>query len=100
MNSTSFRNNSKFESLLSKLQTFIDSAYKKNDDDLVKTITYVVEQIAEVGVENLAVADEQTIKVVQAVVAEVVDKETVNELSEEGIREFVNVKTVCIDPSE
>ena len=45
-------------------------------------LVVVVEQIAEVGVENLAVADEQTVKVVQAVVAEVVDTETVAELSE------------------
>ena len=46
-------------------------------------LVVVVVQVAEVGVENLAVADEQTVKVVQAVVAEVVDTETVEELSEE-----------------
>ena len=46
-------------------------------------LVVVVEQVAEVGVENLAVADEQTVKVVQAVVSEVVDTETVEELSEE-----------------
>jgi len=43
----------------------------------------VVEQVAEVSVQNLAVADEQTKKVVQAVVEEVTDVETVAELSEE-----------------
>ena len=48
-------------------------------------LVVVVEQVAEVGVENLAVADEQTVKVIQAVVAEVVDVETVEELSEEEV---------------
>ena len=43
----------------------------------------VVEQVAEVSVQNLAVADEQTKKVVQAVVEEVTDVETVAELTEE-----------------
>ena len=54
-------------------------------------LVVVVEQIAEVGVENLAVADEQTIKVVQAVVAEVVDTETVEELSEEEVEAVAEV---------
>ena len=54
-------------------------------------LVVVVEQIAEVGVENLAVADEQTVKVVQAVVAEVVDTETVAELSEEEVEAVAEV---------
>ena len=54
-------------------------------------LVVVVEQIAEVGVESLAVADEQTIKVVQAVVAEVVDVETVQELSEEEVQVVAEV---------
>ena len=54
-------------------------------------LVVVVEQIAEVGVENLAVADEQTIKVVQAVVAEVVDTETVAELSNEEVEAVAEV---------
>ena len=54
-------------------------------------LVVVVEQIAEVGVENLAVADEQTVKVVQAVVAEVVDTETVDELSEEEVEAVAEV---------
>ena len=49
----------------------------------VEELVVVVEQIAEVGVENLATADTQTVKVVQAVVAEVVDTEKVEELSDE-----------------
>ena len=54
-------------------------------------LVVVVEQIAEVGVENLAVADEQTVKVIQAVVAEVVDVETVEELSEEEVAVVADV---------
>ena len=49
----------------------------------VEELVVVVEQIAEVGVENLATADTQTVKVVQAVVAEVVDTEKVEELSDQ-----------------
>jgi hypothetical protein len=54
-------------------------------------LVVVVEQIAEVGVENLAVADEQTVKVIQAVVAEVVDVETVEELTEEEVEVVAEV---------
>ena len=54
-------------------------------------LVVVVEQVAEVGVENLAVADEQTVKVIQAVVAEVVDVETVEELSEEEVEVVADV---------
>ena len=54
-------------------------------------LVVVVEQIAEVGVESLAVADEQTVKVVQAVVAEVVDVETVEELTEEEVQVVAEV---------
>ena len=43
----------------------------------------VVEQVAQVSVQNLAVADEQTKQVVQAVVNEVTNVETVAELNEE-----------------
>ncbi len=48
-------------------------------------LVVVVEQVAEVGVKNLASADEQTVKVIQAVVTEVVNVETVEELSEEEV---------------
>ena len=54
-------------------------------------LVVVVEQVAEVGVENLAVADEQTVKVIQAVVAEVVDVETVEELTEEEVEVVAEV---------
>jgi len=54
-------------------------------------LVVVVEQVAEVGVENLAVADEQTVKVIQAVVTEVVNVETVEELSEEEVEAVAEV---------
>jgi len=54
-------------------------------------LVVVVEQVAEVGVENLAVADEQTVKVIQAVVSEVVDVETVEELTEEEVEVVAEV---------
>ena len=54
-------------------------------------LVVVVEQIVEVGVENLSSADEQTVKVIQAVVAEVVDVETVEELSEEEVETVAEV---------
>ena len=75
-------------------------AYEEELDEVIEEfveeleteeLVVVVEQIAEVGVENLAVADEQTIKVVQAVVAEVVDVETVEELSEEEVEAVAEV---------
>ena len=46
-------------------------------------LVVVVEQVAEVSIQNLAVADTQTQKVVQAVVSEVTSVETVAELNEE-----------------
>ena len=48
-------------------------------------LVVVVEQVADVGVENLASADKQTVKVIQAVVTEVVNVETVQELSVEEV---------------
>ena len=54
-------------------------------------LVVVVEQVAEVGVENLSSADEQTVKVIQAVVTEVVNVETVEELSEEEVEAVAEV---------
>ena len=48
-------------------------------------LVVVVEQVADVGVENLASADKQTVQVIQAVVTEVVNVETVEELSVEEV---------------
>ena len=69
-------------------------AYEEEIDEVIteyvqelatEEIVVVVEQVADVGVENLASADEQTVKVIQAVVTEVVNVETVEELSEEEV---------------
>lgn len=51
----------------------------------------VLEQVAEVSVQNLAVADEQTKQVVQAVVNEVTSVATVAELSEEELEVVAEV---------
>ena len=51
----------------------------------------VLEQVAEVSVQNLAVADEQTKQVVQAVVNEVTSVETVAELSEKELEVVAEV---------
>jgi len=69
-------------------------AYEEEIDEVIteyvqelatEELVVVVEQVADVGVENLASADEQTVKVIQAVVTEVVNVETVEELSIEEV---------------
>ena len=57
----------------------VEAVQELETDELVD----VVEQVAQVSVQNLAVADEQTKQVVQAVVNEVTNVETVAELNEE-----------------
>jgi len=57
----------------------VEAVQELETDKLVE----VVQQVAQVSVQNLAVADEQTKQVVQAVVNEVTNVETVAELNEE-----------------
>jgi hypothetical protein len=57
----------------------VEAVQELETDELVE----VVEQVAQVSVQNLAVADEQTKQVVQAVVNEVTNVETIAELNEE-----------------
>jgi len=57
----------------------VEAVQELETDELVE----VVQQVAQVSVQNLAVADKQTKQVVQAVVNEVTNVETVAELNEE-----------------
>ncbi len=78
----------------------VEAVQELETDELVE----VVEQVAQVSVQNLAVADEQTKQVVQAVVNEVTNVETVAELNEEekqvvadvlGVTETNDVKIIA-----
>jgi hypothetical protein len=60
----------------------------------VEELTTVVEQVAEVSVESLEVADTQTQKIVQAVVTEVVSTEVIEDLTEEEVESVAEVLNV------
>ena len=66
----------------------------------VDELTTVVEQVAEVSVESLEVADTQTQKIVQAVVTEVVSTEVIEDLTEqevESVAEVLNVEAEDVE---
>ena len=65
----------------------VEAVQELETEELVE----VVQQVVQVSVQNLAVADEQTKQVVQAVVNEVINVETVAELNKEEKQVVANV---------